>query len=328
VQDVRREHFSFSPRMPVGDFYEERETPEVGLGAAEPPRPPPLQQEVTRVCAAGSAVGEAEPRGDPLAHPGHHGQARATPQRREGQAQGAAGCEARPGPASQGQNGRLAEQDGRAAAEEAGSPRYPLRGPASSGRLLQPLEPGSGGSPAAGPSPPSRSALAEVLSDEDKLKMSKIKKKMRRKVRAAAWGSGWCWAPPGLAQGLPWCGRATRSLSWWSPLQAKNKQKQDAKAPRAKETKKKCKVSLQGARGPGRGRRRSRSPHAPRGLSSGQGEGQTGEGQGEGAAQGEEGERGSKGGQGAAGPAARGGAAAAAAHPGGDEEAHGRHVSG
>lgn len=26
---VTREHFSFSPRMPVGDFYEERETPEV-----------------------------------------------------------------------------------------------------------------------------------------------------------------------------------------------------------------------------------------------------------------------------------------------------------
>lgn len=41
VQDVRREHFSFSPRMPVGDFYEERDTPEVGLGAAELPRVPP-----------------------------------------------------------------------------------------------------------------------------------------------------------------------------------------------------------------------------------------------------------------------------------------------
>ncbi|KAG7245767.1 hypothetical protein CRUP_010747, partial [Coryphaenoides rupestris] len=25
---VSREHFSFSPRMPIGDFYEERETPE------------------------------------------------------------------------------------------------------------------------------------------------------------------------------------------------------------------------------------------------------------------------------------------------------------
>lgn len=41
MQDVRREHFSFSPRMPVGDFYEERDTPEVGLGAAEPPLSPP-----------------------------------------------------------------------------------------------------------------------------------------------------------------------------------------------------------------------------------------------------------------------------------------------
>lgn len=40
VQDVRREHFSFSPRMPVGDFYEERDTPEVGVGAAELPCPP------------------------------------------------------------------------------------------------------------------------------------------------------------------------------------------------------------------------------------------------------------------------------------------------
>lgn len=29
LQGVSREHFSFSPRMPVGDFYEERETPEV-----------------------------------------------------------------------------------------------------------------------------------------------------------------------------------------------------------------------------------------------------------------------------------------------------------
>lgn len=34
VQDVRREHFSFSPRMPVGDFYEERDTPEVGTAGS------------------------------------------------------------------------------------------------------------------------------------------------------------------------------------------------------------------------------------------------------------------------------------------------------
>uniref|UniRef100_A0A8C9PAK0 Bromodomain adjacent to zinc finger domain protein 2A n=1 Tax=Spermophilus dauricus TaxID=99837 RepID=A0A8C9PAK0_SPEDA len=41
VHSVRREHFSFSPRMPVGDFFEERETPEglqwVQLSAEEIP---------------------------------------------------------------------------------------------------------------------------------------------------------------------------------------------------------------------------------------------------------------------------------------------------
>ncbi|XP_048217417.1 bromodomain adjacent to zinc finger domain protein 2A isoform X2 [Perognathus longimembris pacificus] len=41
VHGVRREHFSFSPRMPVGDFFEERETPEglqwVQLSAEEIP---------------------------------------------------------------------------------------------------------------------------------------------------------------------------------------------------------------------------------------------------------------------------------------------------
>nr|XP_004650048.1 bromodomain adjacent to zinc finger domain protein 2A isoform X1 [Jaculus jaculus]XP_045008530.1 bromodomain adjacent to zinc finger domain protein 2A isoform X1 [Jaculus jaculus]XP_045008532.1 bromodomain adjacent to zinc finger domain protein 2A isoform X1 [Jaculus jaculus]XP_045008533.1 bromodomain adjacent to zinc finger domain protein 2A isoform X1 [Jaculus jaculus] len=41
VHSVRREHFSFSPRMPVGDFYEERDTPEglqwVQLSAEEIP---------------------------------------------------------------------------------------------------------------------------------------------------------------------------------------------------------------------------------------------------------------------------------------------------
>ncbi|XP_049989898.1 bromodomain adjacent to zinc finger domain protein 2A-like [Alexandromys fortis] len=41
VHSVRREHFSFSPRMPVGDFFEERDTPEglqwVQLSAEEIP---------------------------------------------------------------------------------------------------------------------------------------------------------------------------------------------------------------------------------------------------------------------------------------------------
>lgn len=43
----------------------------------------------------------------------------------------------------------------------------------------------------------------EVLSEEDKLKMSKIKKKMRRKVRA--WGSGAAqvWVGVSLVQGVP-----------------------------------------------------------------------------------------------------------------------------
>lgn len=53
----------------------------------------------------------------------------------------------------------------------------------------------------AGPSPSSLSALAEVLSDEDKLKMSKIKKKMRRKVRVAARGLGWLWGHSGSGVG-------------------------------------------------------------------------------------------------------------------------------
>lgn len=41
VHSVRREHFSFSPRMPVGDFFEERDTPEglqwIQLSAEEIP---------------------------------------------------------------------------------------------------------------------------------------------------------------------------------------------------------------------------------------------------------------------------------------------------
>lgn len=67
--------------------------------------------------------------------------------------------------------------------------------PLAQGGSCSPSQPGSGGTPAAGPLPLSLSALTEVLSDEDKLKMSKIKKKMRRKVQAAAWGVGWLWGP-------------------------------------------------------------------------------------------------------------------------------------
>lgn len=59
---------------------------------------------------------------------------------------------------------------------------------------LQPTLQGGCSSGARSLVPASFSALAEVLSDEDKLKMSKIKKKMRRKVRVAVGGKqgeGW-----------------------------------------------------------------------------------------------------------------------------------------
>lgn len=98
---------------------------------------------------------------------------------------------------------------------------------------------------APGSSPLSLCAPLEVLSEEDKLKMSKIKKKMRRKVRA--WGSGTAqlWVGAFLVQGVP---------EWvLSSPQAKNKQKQEAKAPRAKEAKKKSKVSLWTRVGQGEG---------------------------------------------------------------------------
>lgn len=131
---------------------------------------------------SGSAVGEAEPRGDPVPHPGHHREARPTPQRREGQTQRAAGREAWPRAAPQSADGGSAEQDGRAAAEEAGGSRYP------------PAPPPSARPTACSPSPTTPSVPTEVLSDEDKLKMSKIKKKMRRKVGGVL-GEGW---------GQPW----------------------------------------------------------------------------------------------------------------------------
>lgn len=48
--DVTREHFSFSPRMPVGDFYEMRDTPEVS-GAM------PLLREFCRVACSRMLLG-------------------------------------------------------------------------------------------------------------------------------------------------------------------------------------------------------------------------------------------------------------------------------
>ncbi|NWX20524.1 BAZ2A protein, partial [Aegotheles bennettii] len=140
VQDVRREHFSFSPRMPVGDFYEERDTAE-GLQWVKlsPEEIPARIQAIT----------------------GKRGRPRNAEKAKEP-------------PAAKRGRGR--------------PPKVKMVNLLSKtdARLLKRLE------------------AQEVLSDEDKLKMSKIKKKMRRK--------------------------------------AKNKQKQEAKAPRAKETKKKSKA--------------------------------------------------------------------------------------
>ncbi|XP_071585571.1 bromodomain adjacent to zinc finger domain protein 2A [Heliangelus exortis] len=142
VQDVRREHFSFSPRMPVGDFYEERDTPE-GLQWVK-----------------------------------------LSPEEIPSRIQAITGKRGRPRNAE-----KAKAKEPLAAKRGRGRPPKPKMVDLLSktdARLLKRLE------------------AQEVLSDEDKLKMSKIKKKMRRK--------------------------------------AKNKQKQDTKTPKAKETKKKAKV--------------------------------------------------------------------------------------
>ncbi|OXB53007.1 UNVERIFIED_CONTAM: hypothetical protein H355_016975, partial [Colinus virginianus] len=142
VQDVRREHFSFSPRMPVGDFYEERDTPE-GLQWVKlsPEEIPSRIQAITGKRGRPRNAEKAKPKELP---PVKRGRGR---------------------PPKVRMVDLLSKTDA---------------------RLLKRLE------------------AQEVLSDEDKLKMNKIKKKMRRK--------------------------------------AKNKQKQEAKAPKAKDTKKKTKA--------------------------------------------------------------------------------------
>ncbi|KAK2516466.1 bromodomain adjacent to zinc finger domain protein 2A-like [Columba guinea] len=139
VQDVRREHFSFSPRMPVGDFYEERDTLEwVKLSPEEIPS---RIQAITGKRGRPRNAEKTKPKEPPAAKRG------------------------RGRPPKLKMVDLLSKTDA---------------------RLLKRLE------------------AQDVLSDEDKLKMSKIKKKMRRK--------------------------------------AKNKQKQEARAPRAKEAKKKPKA--------------------------------------------------------------------------------------
>ncbi|XP_025047161.1 bromodomain adjacent to zinc finger domain protein 2A [Alligator sinensis] len=139
---VRREHFSFSPRMPVGDFYEERDMPE-GLQWVRltPDEIPARIQAITGKRGRPRNAEKAQPKDPP---PTKRGRGR---------------------PPKLCMLDLLSKTDA---------------------RLLRRLE------------------AQEVLSDEDKLKMSKIKKKMRRK--------------------------------------AKNKQKQEAKAPKAKEAKKKGKA--------------------------------------------------------------------------------------
>uniref|UniRef100_A0A674JMK0 Bromodomain adjacent to zinc finger domain 2A n=1 Tax=Terrapene triunguis TaxID=2587831 RepID=A0A674JMK0_9SAUR len=131
VQDVRREHFSFSPRMPVGDFYEERDTPEgsqwVKLTREEIP---------SRIQAI---TGK---RGRPRNAEKEKAKAKEAPKVKRGRG--------RPPKAKMAD--LLSKTDA---------------------RLLKKLE------------------AQEVLSDEDKLKMSKIKKKMRRKVRVGVEGPVW-----------------------------------------------------------------------------------------------------------------------------------------
>uniref|UniRef100_A0A8C3QF02 Bromodomain adjacent to zinc finger domain 2A n=1 Tax=Cyanoderma ruficeps TaxID=181631 RepID=A0A8C3QF02_9PASS len=172
VQDVRREHFSFSPRMPVGDFYEERDTPEgVQWVKLSPEEIPGRIQAITGKRGRPRNAEKAKPREPPATKRG------------------------RGRPPKVRMVDLLSKTDA---------------------RLLKRLE------------------AQEVLSEEDKLKMSKIKKKMRRKVRAGGWGAAQIWVGVSLVQGVP-----ERVVS--SP-QAKNKQKQEAKAPRAKEAKKKSKA--------------------------------------------------------------------------------------
>ncbi|NXJ14642.1 BAZ2A protein, partial [Odontophorus gujanensis] len=166
VQDVRREHFSFSPRMPVGDFYEERDTPE-GLQWVKlsPEEIPSRIQAITGKRGRPRNAEKAKPKELP---PMKRGRGR---------------------PPKVRMVDLLSKTDARLLKrlEAQGTPPspqpFPL--PAFHHQLTLPI-------------------LTEVLSDEDKLKMNKIKKKMRRK--------------------------------------AKNKQKQEAKAPKAKDAKKKSKA--------------------------------------------------------------------------------------
>ncbi|XP_077184711.1 bromodomain adjacent to zinc finger domain protein 2A isoform X2 [Paroedura picta] len=121
VQNVRREHFSFSPRMPVGDFFEERDTPE-GLQWVKltPEEIPSRIQAIT----------------------GKRGRPRNTEK-----------AKAKEMPKVKRGRGRPPKV------------KVPDLLSKTDARVLKKLE------------------AQEVLSDEDKLKMSKIKKKVRQKVQ-------------------------------------------------------------------------------------------------------------------------------------------------
>ncbi|XP_032204559.1 bromodomain adjacent to zinc finger domain protein 2A isoform X4 [Mustela erminea] len=154
VHNVRREHFSFSPRMPVGDFFEERDTPEglqwVQLSAEEIP---------SRIQAITGKRGR--PRNTEKA------KTKEVPKVKRGRG--------RPPKV------KIAELLNK-----------------TDNRLLKKLE------------------AQETLNEEDKAKMSKIKKKMKQKVR------GECQS---TIQG-----------------QARNKRKQETKSLKQKEAKKKSKA--------------------------------------------------------------------------------------
>lgn len=157
VHSVRREHFSFSPRMPVGDFFEERDTPEglqwVQLSAEEIP---------SRIQAITGR------RGRPRNSEKSKDKDKEVPRVRRGRGR----------PPKVQVPGLLTETDN---------------------RLPKKLE------------------TQETLSEEDKAKMTKSKKKMRQKVQR---GES---QPP--VQG-----------------QARNKRKQDTKSSKPKDTKRKFKA--------------------------------------------------------------------------------------
>ncbi|XP_076967178.1 bromodomain adjacent to zinc finger domain protein 2A isoform X3 [Tamandua tetradactyla] len=180
VHSVRREHFSFSPRMPIGDFFEERDTPEglqwVQLSAEEIP---------SRIQAITGKRGR--PRNTEKA------KTKEIPKVKRGRGR----------PPKVKITELLNKTDS---------------------RLLKKLE------------------AQETLNEEDKAKMSKIKKKMRRKVQR-----GECQT---TVQGQPKQRyfESLRRNDFPYGFQARNKRKQETKSLKQKEVKKKSKVEKEKAK--------------------------------------------------------------------------------